>query len=106
MYFYGLLLRKILKILQFFQYTEIYETMENVDIASFYRICVLAAIITIRLLTLKILCGDEGLISVFRFLCEAIFSVYFSVDLPFILLKKVLSYNIDYSSLNFHYCIP
>ena len=38
MYFYGFLLRKILGILQFFQYAKIYETMDNVDIALFYRI--------------------------------------------------------------------
>ena len=33
MYFYGFLLPKILEILQFFQYTKIYEAMENVNIA-------------------------------------------------------------------------
>ena len=64
---YGFLLRKILQILQFFQYTKIYEAMENVGIALFYRFCVVAAIITMRLLILKILCGDESLISIFDF---------------------------------------
>ena len=67
MYFYGFLVRKILEILQFFQNTKIYEAMENVGIALFYRICVVAAIITMRLLILEILCGDESLISAFHF---------------------------------------
>ena len=42
--------------------TKIYEAMENVGIALFYRFCVVAAIITMRLLVLEILCGDESLI--------------------------------------------
>ena len=67
MYIYGFLLRKILKILQYFQYIKIYEAMENVGIALFYRICAFAAIITMRLLILEILCGDESLISIFLF---------------------------------------
>ena len=46
MYFYGFQLRKILEILQFFQYAKPYEEMESVGIASFYRICVLASTIT------------------------------------------------------------
>ena len=71
MYFYGFLLRKILEILQFFQYTKIYEAMENVGIALFYRICVVAAIITMRLLILEILCGDESLISIFDFFIQS-----------------------------------
>ena len=66
MCFYGFLLCKILEILQLFQYTEIYGTMENVGIALFYRIFVLAAIITMRLLTLDILYGDENLKSIFN----------------------------------------
>ena len=45
MNFYGYLLRKFLEIVQFFQYTKIYETMENIGIASFYKICLLATII-------------------------------------------------------------
>ena len=90
MYFYGFLLRKILEILQFFQYAKIHEAMENVGIALFYRICVLAAIITMRLLILEILSGDESLISVFHFLCKAIVPVYFSAYLPFLLSKKIL----------------
>ena len=79
MYFYGFLLCKILEILQFFQY------------AKFYRICVLAATITIRLFSLDVLCGDENLKSVFRFLCKAIVPVYWSAYLPFLLSKKILS---------------
>ena len=90
MYFYGFLLRKISEILQFFQYTKVYEAMENVGIALFNRICVLAAIITMRLLILEILCGDESLISIFHFLCKAIVLVYYSVYLPFLLSKKIL----------------
>ena len=91
MYFYGFLLRKILEILHFFQSTKIYEAMENVGIALFYRICVVAAIITMRLLILEILCGDESLISIFHFLCKAIVPVYYSVYLPLLLSKKILS---------------
>ena len=68
MYFYGFLLRKILEILQYFQYIKIYEAMKSVGIALFYSICVFAAIITMRLLILEILCGDESLISIFHFL--------------------------------------
>ena len=96
MYFYGFLLRKILEILQYFQYIKIYEAMENVDIASFYRICVFAAIITTRLLILTILCGDESLISIFNFLCKAIVPVYHSVYLPFLLSKKILSCSLHF----------
>ena len=67
MYFYGFLLGKILEILQFFQNAKTYEAMENADTALFYRICVLASIITMRLLILEILSGDESLISIFHF---------------------------------------
>ena len=91
MYFYGFLLRKILEILHFFQFTKIYEAMENVGIALFYRICVVAVIITMRLLILEILCGDESLIPIFHFLCKAIVPVYYSVYLPLLLSKKILS---------------
>ena len=80
--FLRLLLRKILEILQFFQYTKIYEAMENVGIALFYRICVVAAIITMGLLILEILREDESLTSTFHFLCKAIVPVYYSVYLP------------------------
>ena len=52
---------------------------------------VLAVIITMRLLNLEILCGDESLISVFHFLCKAIVPVYYSVYLPFLLSKMILS---------------
>ena len=38
--------------------------MENVGIALFYRNCLLAPIITVRLLILKILFGDESSISI------------------------------------------
>ena len=54
MSFYRFLLRKILKILQYFQYIKIYKAMENVGIALFYRICVFVAIISMRLLILEI----------------------------------------------------
>ena len=57
--------------------------MENVDIALFYRIYVFVAIITMRLLILEILYGDESLISFFHFLCKAIVPVYYSVYLLF-----------------------
>ena len=77
--------------LQFFQHTKIYEAMENVGIVLFYRICVLAAIITMRLLILEMLFGDESLISIFHFLCKAIVPVYYSVYLPLLLSKKILS---------------
>ena len=65
--------------------------MENVGIVLFYRICVLAAIITMRLLILEMLFGDERLISIFHFLCKAIVPVYYSVYLPLLLSKKILS---------------
>ena len=58
------------------------------DMALFYRICVFAAIITMRLSILEILCEDESLISIFHFLCKAIVPVYYSVYLPFLLSKK------------------
>ena len=71
--------------------------MENVGIALFYRICVLAAIITMRLLILEILCGDESLISIFHFLCKAIVPpVYYSVYLPLLLSKKILSCSVRF----------
>ena len=82
--------KRLIYSLQFFQYTKIYEAMENVGIALFYRICVVAAIITMRLLILEILCGDESLISTFHFLCKAIAPVYYSVYLPLLLSKNIL----------------
>ena len=85
---YGFLLRKILEILQLFPYGKIYEAMKNLGIALFYRFCVVAAIINMRL---EILCGDESLISVFNFLCKAIVPVYYSVYLTLLLSKKILS---------------
>ena len=91
MFFYGFLLCKILEILQFFQYAKPSEGMENVGIASFYRTCVLAATITMRLLFLGVLCWDESLISVFRVLCKAIVPIYWSAYLPLPLSKKILS---------------
>ena len=54
MYFFHFWLCKMLEILQVFQYTKIYEVMGNVDIALFYKICVVAAMITMRLLILEI----------------------------------------------------
>ena len=88
---YGFLLRKILEILQFFQYAKIYEEMENVGIALFYRFYVVAAIITMRLLILEIFCEDESLTSIFNFLCKAIVPVYYLVYVPLLLSKKILS---------------
>ena len=64
--------------------------MENVGIVLFYSICVLPAIITMRLLILEILCGDESFRSIFHFLCKAIVPVYYSVYLPFLLSRKIL----------------
>ena len=91
MYFYGFLFRKIIEILQLFQCTKIYETMENVGIALFYRIFLLAAIISITLLILKILSGDECLISIFHFACKAVVCVCYSVYQPFPLSERILS---------------
>ena len=96
MHFYGFLLRKILEILQYFQYIKIYEVMENVGTALFYIICVFAAMITMRLLILENSCGDESLISTFHFLCKAIVPVYYSVYLPFLLSKKILSCSLHF----------
>ena len=53
--------------------------MEIVHLESFYRMFLLAAIITMRSLILKILCGDEGSISIFHFLYKAIVPVYCSL---------------------------
>ena len=54
---HSFLISKILKILQFLQYPKIYERMENVGIDLFYRIFLLAAMITTRLLILKVFMG-------------------------------------------------
>ena len=70
--------------------------MENVGIALFYRIDVFAAITTMRLLILEILCGDESLISTFHFLCKVIVPLYYSVYLPFLLSKKILSCSLHF----------
>ena len=93
-FIYSYLLRKFLEILQFFQYTKIYEAMENVGIALFYRICVVATIKTMKLLIQEILSEDENLISIFHFLCKAIVPIYCSVFLPLLLSKKFLSCSI------------
>ena len=98
-FIYSCLLRKFLEILQFFQYTKIYEAMENVGIALFYRICVVALIITMRLLILEILCGDESLFSIFHCLCKAIVSVYYSLYLTLLLSKKILSRSLHFIKL-------
>ena len=74
-----------------FQYSKIYEAMENVGIALFCRIFVVAAIITMRLLILEILCGDESLILIFHFLSKVMVPVYYSVYPPLLLWKKILS---------------
>ena len=96
MYFYSFLFRKFLEVLQYLQYIKVYEAMENVGFSLFYRICVFAAIITMRLLIVEILYGDESLISIFHFLCKAIVLVYYSVYLPFILSKKLLSCSLQF----------
>ena len=88
-----------------FQYAKIYERMENVDIDSFYRICLLAAIITMKLLILKILYGEESLRSIFHFLCKVIVSGYYSVYLPFLLSKKILSCSLFFRFL-FYLILP
>ena len=51
---------------------------------------------TMRLLILEILCGDESLISIFDFLCKAIVPVYYLVYLPLLLSKKILSYSLHF----------
>ena len=100
MYIYGFLLRKILKVLQYFQYIKIYEAMENVGMALFYRICPFAAIITMRLLILEILCGDESLISIFLFfLFEAI--VRISTQFIYHFFDQKRFYDAAYTSLSF-----
>ena len=90
------MLRKILEILQIFQYAKIYERMENVSIDSLYRIYLFAAIIILRLLILKILHGEESSRSVFHFLRVVIVSVYYPVYLPFLLSKKILSCSLHF----------
>lgn len=60
-------------------------------LSHFYRIGLLAAIITMRLLILKILCGDKSLTPIFYFLCKAKVCIYYSFYLPFLLSKKTLS---------------
>ena len=72
--------------------------MKNVGVALFYRICVVVAIVTMRLLILEILCEGKSLISIFHFLSNAIFSVYYSVHLPFLLLKKILPCSLCFST--------
>ena len=74
--------------------------MESVGIALFYRICVFVSIITMRLLILEFLCGDESLTSIVHFLCKAIVLFYYSVYLPFLLSKKKCYYA-AYTSLSF-----
>ena len=63
MYFHGFLIRKI-----------ILKSMKQWIMSAlpyFREFSVLAAIITMRLLILETLCGDESLIQIFRFLCKA-----------------------------------
>ena len=60
----------------------------------FIRFYVVAAIITMRLLILEILCGDESLISIFNFLCKAIVPVYYSIYPALLLSKKNLPYSL------------
>ena len=63
--------------------------MENVDIDS-YKFCLLAAIITTRLLILKNLYENETLIAIFNFIYKAIVFVYYSIYIPFLLSKKII----------------
>ena len=60
--FYGFLLCKVFEMLRFSQGGNICERMENYVTDSFYRICLLEAIINILYLVMKILYGDESLI--------------------------------------------
>ena len=67
--------------------------MENIGIASFYRICLLTVIVAMPLLIVKILCVDESLISVFYFLYKAVVYIYYSTtSLPIIsfIRKKIV----------------
>ena len=66
--------------------------MENIGIASFYRICLLTVIVAMPLLIMKILCVDESLISVFYFLYKAVVYIYYSTSLPIIsfIRKKIV----------------
>ena len=74
--FFSSSIPKILEMLQFFQYTKIHDRMENAGMASFYIFLLLAAIITTRLLILKMLLGDESLILIFHLLLKTMVSVY------------------------------
>ena len=69
--------------------------MENVGIGVFYSISAYAPIGTI--VTPGVFCGNESLILVFHFLFKAIVLVYYSVYLPLLLSKMILS-----CSLCFH----
>ena len=96
MYSYDFLFCRILKILQFFQYTKFYKRMENASFALYHRIYLLAPLISMRLLILKILCWVESLISVFIFLCKSTVLIYYPVYLSFLLSKKILSWSLRY----------
>ena len=93
---YDFLFCQILKILQFFQYTKFYKTIENVSFALYHRIYLLAPLISMRLLILKILCWVESLISIFNFLCKSAVFIYYPVYLSFLLSKKILSCSLRY----------
>ena len=70
--------------------------MENVGIASFYRVFLLVA--NDKYEILKIFCGDESLISIFNFMSKAIVSFYYSVYLPFFYQERF--YHAVYGSLS------
>ena len=65
--------------------------MENVSIDIIYVICLLATVIATRLLIQKILLGNESLISIFDSSFKGIVFRYYSVYLPFLLIKKIPS---------------
>ena len=64
--FYDSFLRKIIDILQFFQYPKIYQRAGNVGIGLISHNLSVRSHNNYRLLILKILYGDDSLMSVFR----------------------------------------
>ena len=94
---YGSLLRKILEILKYFQYTKIYETMKNVCIEGvrstlwkyfvWWWVCDNSTILS----KFCIYFIYKSLTPIFYFLCKAKVCIYYSFYLPFLLSKKTLS---------------
>ena len=81
---YGFLPRKILEILQFFNILKFMKQW-RMSALPYFAEFVVAAIITMRLLILEILCGDESLILIFHFLSKVMVPVYYSVYPPLLL---------------------